>query len=59
MTHPTPSNPISDILTRLEQDSSCRSGCMAPLDDDWKERMRALNPNSGKEREEPSKPGDE
>ena len=42
MTRPTP---IFDILSRMDNESSGRSGCLVPLDDDWKERMRALNPN--------------
>jgi len=42
-TTPKPSTPLLDILTRT--DDTGRSECLLPVDDDWKERMRALNPN--------------
>lgn len=36
---------LSEILSRLGDDSTGRSQCLVPLDDDWKDRMRALAQN--------------
>lgn len=42
----TRQTPLYDIMTRIDHDSGHRSDCLVPLDDDWKERMRALNQNA-------------